>query len=239
MMRIEVLPDGAAVAHAAAALIAREARAAVASRDRFVLALSGGRTPWPMLRALAGEDVPWPAVQIFQVDERVAPAGGPDRNLTCLRETLLSLAPIAASQIHPMPVEAGDLADAVQRYASVLRAVAGSPPALDLIHLGLGVDGHTASLVPGDPVLGISDADVALAGPYQGHRRMTLTYPTLNRGRQLLWVVSGAEKAQMLLRLCRGDATIPAGRVARTNARILADRAAARMIEVTGGVHEP
>ncbi|MGE5669298.1 MAG: 6-phosphogluconolactonase [Betaproteobacteria bacterium] len=238
-MRIEVLPDGAAVAHAAAALIAREARAAVTSRGRFVLALSGGRTPWPMLRALAGENVPWPAVQIFQVDERIAPAGDPDRNLTRLQENLLSLAPIAASQIHPMPVEAGDLADAVLRYASVLRAVAGSPPTLDLIHLGLGADGHTASLVPDDPVLDVSDADVGLAGPYQGHPRMTLTYPILNRARQLLWVVSGPEKAQMLLRLCHGDATIPAGRVTQTNARVLADRAAARMIEATGGPHAP
>jgi 6-phosphogluconolactonase len=238
-MRIEILPDGAAVAHAAAALIAREARAAVTSRGRFVLALSGGRTPRPMLRALAREDVPWPTVEIFQVDERIAPAGDPDRNLTHLQENLLAHAPIAASQIHPMPVEAGDLADAVLRYASVLRAVAGSPPALDFIHLGLGVDGHTASLVPGDPVLDASDADVGLAGPYQGHRRMTLTYPVLNRARQLLWVVSGAEKAQMLRRLYEGDATIPAGRVARANATILADRTAARMIDMTGGRRQP
>jgi 6-phosphogluconolactonase len=238
-MRIEILDDGAAVAHAAAALIAREARAAVTSRGRFVLAVSGGRTPRPMLRALAREDVPWPTVEIFQVDERVAPAGDPDRNLTQLQENLLALAPIAASQMHSMPVEAGDLTNAVLRYASVLRAVAGSPPVLDFIHLGLGGDGHTASLVPGDPVLDVSDADVGLAGPYQGHRRMTLTYPILNRARQLLWVVSGAEKAQMLLRLYEGDATIPAGRVAPANATIVADRPAARMIEMTGGRRQP
>lgn len=232
-MRIEIFPDGAAVAHAAAALIARDARAAVTSRGCFVLALSGGRTPWPMLRALAAEDVPWPAVEIFQVDERVAPAGDPDRNLTQLQESLLARAPIAASQVHPMPVEAGDLAGAAALYASILRRVAGSPPMLDLIHLGLGADGHTASLIPRDPLLAVSDADVGLAGAYRGHPRMSLTYPILNRARQLLWVVSGAEKAQMLLRLCHGDATIPAGRVARTNARILADRAAGRAIDVT------
>ena len=226
-MKIEVLADADAVARAAAALIAAEARAVVEARGRFVMAVSGGHTPWVMLRALACQQVPWPGVHVLQVDERVAPAGDPDRNLTHLRESLLEHAPLRPAQIHAMPVESADLAAAAVRYAQTLRELAGSPPVLDLVHLGLGPDGHTASLVPGDPVLGVADADVGLAGPYQGRRRMTLTYPMLNRARRILWVVTGDEKAAMLLRLRDGDPSIPAGRVRQDQAVVLADRAAA------------
>jgi 6-phosphogluconolactonase len=98
---------------------------------------------------------------------------------------------------------------------------------LDLVHLGLGADGHTASLVPGDQVLHIADADVALSGIYQQHRRMTLTYPMLNRSRRILWLVTGSEKAGMLARLLDGDISIPAGLVHRDHAVVLADKAAA------------
>ena len=226
-MEIEVLEDSDAVARRAATIIADEARATVATRGRFVMAVSGGRTPWTMLRILAGEDVPWAGVHIAQVDERVAPAGDPDRNLTHLRESLLDRAPLAPTRIHAMPVEAPDLDGAAASYAATLRAVAGAPPALDLVHLGLGPDGHTASLVPGDPVLEIADRDVGVTGPYQGRRRMTLTYPMLDRARRILWIVTGDEKATMLARLRDGDRTIPGGRVRRDTARVLADRAAA------------
>ena len=226
-MEIRVLADPDAVAKEAAKVIAAEARAAVTASGRFIMAVSGGHTSWVMLRALAGEKVPWEGVHVVQVDERVAPAGHPDRNLTHLRESLLEHAPLRAEQVHVMPVEENDLAEAVARYSRELRAVAGSPPVLDLAHLGLGPDGHTASLVPGDPVLEVSDADVALTGVYQGSHRMTLTYPTLNRARRILWVVTGSEKASMLARLRDGDASIPAGRVRREHALVLADRTAA------------
>jgi len=222
-----VLADADAVARRAAAIIAGEARAAVAARGRFVVAVSGGHTPWVMLRALADEDVPWAGVHVFQVDERVAPAGDPDRNLTHLRESLLDHAPLSPEQLHAMPVEARDLDAAAAPYAATLRALAGSPPVLDLVHLGLGPDGHTASLVPGDPVLDLTGADVGLTGPYQGRRRMTLTYPTLDRARRVLWLVTGSEKVGMLARLRRGDASIPAGRVSQDRALVVADRAAA------------
>ena len=225
-MKVEVLADADAVAEAAAAIIAADARAAVAARGRFAVAVSGGHTPWVMLRALAGQTVPWEGVHVLQVDERVAPAGHADRNLTHLRESLLEHAPLRPEQIHAMPVEAPDLEAAAGRYAATLREIAGSPPVLDLVHLGLGPDGHTASLVPGDPVLGVADADVGLAGPYQGRRRMTLTYPTLDRARRILWVVTGEEKAAMLVRLRDGDPSIPAGRVRPQQALVLADRAA-------------
>jgi 6-phosphogluconolactonase len=226
-VKIQVLADAEAVARTAASLIASEARAAVAARGCFIVALSGGRTPWTMLRALADEDVPWAGVHVFQVDERVAPDGDPDRNLTHIRESLLAHCPIPPHQVHAMPVESADLAAGCASYAEFLALVAGSPPVLDLVLLGLGPDGHTASLVPGDPVLAVSDADVALAGPYQGRRRMTLTYPVLNRSRQIVWLVTGAEKAEMLARLLAGDRSIPAGRVGSERALILADQSAA------------
>jgi 6-phosphogluconolactonase len=226
-MRIEVLADDDAVAMEAAARVAREAQQAVAERGRFILAVSGGHTPWQMLRALAGQSVPWEAVHIVQVDERVAPAGDPDRNLTHLRDSLLAHAPLRPEQVHTMPVEAADLEAGARSYAQALQAIAGLPPVLDLAHLGLGPDGHTASLVPGDPVLDVTDRYVAVTGVYQGRRRMTLTYPILNRARRILWLVTGEGKADMLLRLRDSDPTIPAGRVRSEQALVLADRAAA------------
>ena len=226
-MQIEVLPDADAVAQRAAELIADAAREAVAARGKFVFAVSGGRTPWQMLRVLGGLPMPWNHTELFQVDERVAPHGDPDRNLTHIGESLLNVAPLPPANLHAMPVEMADLAAGVRQYADALAAVAGSPPVLDLVHLGLGPDGHTASLVPNDPVLGESTATVAVTAPYQGHRRMTLTFPVLGQARCVLWVVTGAEKVAMLARLGQGDRTIPAGRVSAKNARILADAAAA------------
>lgn len=226
-MKIEVFADDDSAARAAAGIIALEARAAVTARGRFVMAVSGGRTPWIMLGALANEEVPWENVHVVQVDERIAPDGDKDRNLTHLRESLLDHTPMRPEQIHAMPVESSDLESAAMQYASTLREIAGSPPTLDLVHLGLGPDGHTASLIPGDPVLAVTDADVALTGVYQGRRRMTLTYPVINRARRILWLVTGSEKTAMLDRLNQGDLTIPSGRISREQAVIVADRAAA------------
>ncbi|OLC92462.1 MAG: 6-phosphogluconolactonase [Acidobacteria bacterium 13_1_40CM_4_58_4] len=226
-MQVRIFAEAKSVARGAAAMVAAEARAAIAARNRFILAVSGGHTPWMMLRALAVEDLPWGGVHVVQVDERVAPDGDPDRNLTHLRESLLGQTAIRPEQIHAMPVEAPDLEAAAAQYAMTLRKIAGSPPVLDLVHLGLGPDGHTASLVPGDPVLQVADTDVALTGIYQGRRRMTLTYPILNRSRHVLWLVSGPDKAEMVSRVYAGDTSIPAGRVQREHALMLADRAAA------------
>ena len=211
-MKIEVFVDADSVAREAAALIA----------------VRGGHTPWIRLSALAEEDVPWDKVHIIEVDERVAPAGHPDRNLTHLRESLLEHVPLPPKQIYAMPVESPDLEAAAKQYAAILADVAGIPPVLDLVHLGLGPDGHTASLVPGDPVLEITDTDVGVTGIYQGRRRMTLTYPVLNRARRVLWLVTGSEKVGMLARLLGADQSIPAGRVNQDRALVLADRAAAK-----------
>ena len=225
-MDIKVLADADAVAREAANVIAAQAQASVAVRGRFVIAISGGQTPWMMLRALSTQDVPWNKVHLFQVDERIAPAGHPDRNLTHLRASLMEHAPLSGEHIYAMPVEASDLEAAAARYALALQEIAGSPPVLDLVHLGLGPDGHTASLVPGDSVLEATDRDVALTGSYQGRRRMTLTFPILNRSRFILWLVTGSGKSDMLSRLRAGDRSIPAGLVRRDHALVLADRAA-------------
>ena len=216
-LEIEVLPDTAAVAERGADVVAAAAAAAVEERGAFTLAVSGGRTPWAMFAALAGR-LPWEKVTIFQVDERIAPDGDADRNLTQLER---SLPPGGAADVRALPVWADELEAEAAVYAAAL------PEQLDLVHLGLGPDGHTASLVPGDPVLDVMDRDVAVTGVYEGRRRMTLTYPTLNRARQILWLVTGEDKVDALARLRAGDQSIPAGRVSTANALVVADAPAA------------
>ena len=229
VLKVKVFADPDSVAREAAAIVAAEARAAIAARGRFVMAVSGGQTPWLMLRALAHEDVPWKSVHVVQVDERVAPAGDPERNLTHLLEALRAIDSLSSDHIHAMPVEALDLETAAAQYATVVNQVAGSPAILDLIHLGLGADGHTASLVPGDPVLDVTKADIAITGVYQKHRRMTLTYPIINRARQILWLVTGSDKAEIVRRLRAGDTSIPSGRIQKEHALMIADRLAAEV----------
>lgn len=214
------------MARRAAALIAEAARDAVARRGRFLLATSGGETPWRMLRQLALEEVPWPAVHLFQVDERVAPAGHPERNLTHLQTSLLDLVDQPLAAVHAMPVELEDLGQAAAAYARTLRREAGSPPVLDLVHLGLGADGHTASLLPGDPSVAAPGDDVAATGPSLGRRRLTLTLATLGHARGVLWVVTGAEKGRALARLLQEDRSVPAGLVRRDRALVVCDAAA-------------
>ena len=211
------LPDAPSLAARAAEMVADRARAAVADHGRFTFAVSGGSTPWAMFAQLAHQDVPWSSVQLFQVDERVAPDGDPDRNLTHLRQSL-GQAPAA---VEAMPVNEADLGEAAARYAARL------PDRFDLVHLGLGPDGHTASLVPGDPVLKVTDRLVAVTRPYLGHRRMTLTYPALAQANDLLWLISGEDKRQPLTKLLASDPSIPAGRVEARHSTVLADAAAA------------
>ncbi len=233
-MNVDILPDPGAVAQAAAKFIASQAAFAIAARGRFKLAVSGGHTPWAMLRALADESVDWTNVHLFQVDERVAPPGDDVRNMTHIQESLLSRIALPAANVHAMPVEANDLDAAAARYAQTLATIAGTPPILDLVHLGLGPDGHTASLVPNDPVLAEDFNDVALTQPYQGHRRMTLTFPVLNRSRCVLFVVTGADKVPALASLRAGDRNIPAGRVTGERALVMADAAAAGQRDYRG-----
>lgn len=235
-MRFRIFPNVDAVARAGAAFVASEARKSIARRGRFLAAISGGRTPWQMLGELTRLDVSWAEVHLMQVDERIAPDGDADRNLTKLVPILMQGTTLPPEQLYAMPVESPDLEAAAAGYARTLQRVAGHPAVLDLIHLGLGSDGHTASLIPGDPVLKIIDCDVALTGKYQGRRRMTMTYPILNRARSVLWIVTGAEKSGALGRLQAQDASIPAARVSREHALVLADGAAASEIEGNSSV---
>ncbi len=211
-----IVPDATSLATRAASLVAARAGAAVAERGRFTFAVSGGKTPWAMFGELAHEEVPWGAAEIFQVDERVAPDGDPDRNLTHLRQSLGA----APAKVLAMPVEDPDLDGAAAAYSELL------PARFDLVHLGLGPDGHTASLVPGDPVLDVSERLVAVTQPYQEHRRMTLTYPALARADEILWLISGEDKREALAKLLAGDTSIPAGRVHARHSTILADSSA-------------
>jgi len=216
-LEIEILPDAEAVARRGAEIVAAAAAEAIADHGRFDFAVSGGRTPWAMFADLAGR-MPWEKTTIYQVDERIAPDGDPDRNLMQLQR---ALPPGGASDVRAMPVTFHDLEAAAADYAAAL------PGSLDLVHLGLGPDGHTASLIPGDPVLDVTDRDVALTGEYQGRRRMTLTYPVLNRAQRILWLVTGEDKVDALARLRAGDESIPGGRVSTAHALVVADAAAA------------
>ena len=217
-LRMDVQPDADGLATRAAELVAAQAASAVADQGRFTFAVSGGHTPWAMFAHLRDEQMPWEQVSIYQVDERVAPDGDPDRNLTHLHN---SLPPDANADVRPMPVTADDLDRAADDYARSL------PAAFDLIHLGLGPDGHTASLVPGDPVLQVVDRDVAVTGVYQGRRRMTLTYRLLERAPRVMWLITGEDKVDPLRGLQAGDRSIPAGRISTADALVVADQAAA------------
>ena len=223
-MNVEIVASPEALAERAAAAIAARMRDGVERRGRFVIAVSGGTEPWVAFRRLAALEVPWHGVHIVQVDERVAPAGHAQRNWTHLQAHLLDRVPIGPHQVHPMPVEDEALENAARRYARELESIAGAPPVLDLVHLGLGDDGHTASLLPGDPVLEEVHADVAVTASYRGFRRMTLTYPIIDRAREILWLVGGEGKSQAARALLAGDARIPAGRVRQDNACLLTDR---------------
>lgn len=221
IVRTEFLPDPGAVAIRAAERIAQVAREAVTERGRCTLAFSGGTTPWQALRALAGEDVPWDRVHLFQVDERIAHSGSTERNYFHLKEALIDRIAIPSTNVHPMPVEEEDLDEGARRYESILRQIVGTPPVLDLVQLGLGEDGHTASLFPGDAAIQVIDADVAVTDIHKGRRRMTLTFTAIDRARCILWLVTGPAKAAALERLLAGDRSIPAGRVLRSRAVLL------------------
>src|SRR3954452_9390669 len=218
-IELEVCADEKAAARRAAELIAAVGAAAVAERNVFSLAMSGGRTPWAMLAILGEiEQMPWPNAELFQVDERIASPGSEDRNLTHM---VLGLSMDHQAALRPMPVTQRDLEGAAHDYENTL------PAPLDCIHLGLGPDGHTASLVPGDPVLEVSDRRVALTETaYQGHRRMTLTYPALAEARQIVWLITGPKKREPLAKLLAGDPAIPAGRVENASMIVVADAAA-------------
>jgi 6-phosphogluconolactonase len=223
-IEVRAVNDAATLGAEAAAFVADRLGEAVCDRGRASVAVSGGGTPARMFAALADLDVPWADVHLFQVDERIAALGHPDRNLGDLAANLLDLVPIPWRNVHLMPVDSEDLAAAAVGYAETLQRAAGGD--LDLVHLGLGDDGHTASWPPGDPDVFRWTEDVAVTGPFNGRRRMTLTPPAVNRARAIVWLISGADKAPMVARLLAGDTGIPASRVTAERQVLFADPAA-------------
>lgn len=226
MIQIRECETADDVAVAGANFIHACATEAITERNQFTLALSGGSTPWRMLGKLAEYDLSWQAVKIFQVDERVVPDGDPERNLVHIRKEFADRISLPSDNLYAMPVDRENLDEGARRYERDLIQVAGDPPILDVIHLGLGGDGHTASLVPDQPVLETTDRDVAITDIYNGRQRMTLTYPVINRARHILWLMTGEGKAEMLNRMIQSDREIPAGRVNQMRALVIADAAA-------------
>ena len=222
-MRVLHFVSAAEAAEAAARHVADCAARAMADRGQFTLALSGGSTPWAMLGILANMGLDWSAMHLFQVDERRAPDGDAARNLTHTRSHFTDRIGLAESRIHAMPVTVDDFDAGAQEYAATLRRVCGDPAVLDLVHLGMGGDGHTASLLPGDELLEATKTDVGVTDIYQGHRRMSLTIPAINRSRHILWLVNGADKSTMLQRMLDADRDIPAGRIEQARAMVFTD----------------
>jgi 6-phosphogluconolactonase len=226
-MKLEVAKDAEAAARLAAIFAAHCIRQAVAVRKQAHIAFSGGTTPRRMLELLATEDLPWESLHVFQVDERVVPRGDERRNLNLMQETLVADGFLRPDHLHAMPVDAGDTEAAAREYQQTLESFAGAPVALDLVQLGLGTDGHTASLYPGDPTVSVQDRDVAAAGVHAGLQRLTLTLPAINRARTRMWLVTSSDKAARLRELVAGEGDRPACLVRRDESFVIADRAAA------------
>ena len=227
-MRLSIAVDAAAAAAVAATRLEQVCLAAQELRGRAVIAVSGGNTPWLMLQLFTRARLPWPSIHVTQVDERCVPRDDPRRNLLQLERVLVREGPLPADNLLPLPVDAADTAGAIADHVARLTWLTDANLTLDLVQLGLGADGHTASLVPADPVLEERYAPVALtAGPYEGTRRMTLTYAVLDAARERLWVVTGPTKSPALAALAAGTGDAPAVRVSREASMVVADRDAA------------
>jgi len=236
-MRIQVLSTPETAAECAADWLRTAIGRASAQRGRCLVALSGGRTASRMLHDLRRLHVHWHNLQVFQVDERVVPENHERRNARQIAELLVAPAALHGAQFHAMPVERSDLEAGAEEYARLLTEYCGTPPVLDVVQLGVGADGHVASLVAGDPLLEVRDRDVGVCGPYRGVARMTLTFRVLDAARHRLWLVTGADRAAALRKLWAGDASVPAGCVARESAFVFADAAAAA--ELPAQIHPP
>lgn len=228
--RIEVAADPAALAERAAAFLVERATAA----DRpFSLALSGGSTPRTLYRLLAGDAwrdrVPWARMHLFWGDERFVAPDHPDSNQRMARDAMIGRVPVPPENVYPVPTD-GTPEDAARRYEATLRAFAATRPGqplFDVQLLGLGPDGHTASLFPGIAALEERQAWVAAVVGAKPEPRITLTFPALDSSRDAVFLVAGEEKRAMLERLREGDAALPAARVRPAGGvTVFADQAA-------------
>ena len=229
-MKIHIGADAGALALETAAWVGEQARRAIAECGMFSLALSGGRGPHGLFEALAREKIDWGRVHLFQVDERAAPLESPERNFRAIVALLVDRVAIPCEQLYPMPVAREDLEAAAADYGATLERVLGAGRVLDLVHLGLGEDGHTASLLPGDPAPE-TGAPVIVSREYQGFRRLSLNYGVLSAARQRCWFVTGSAKSEVLVRAVDGDDGIPAGRISREDSWFFVDQAAGGLLE--------
>ncbi len=231
-MNVEVLADGEALAERAVEFIVDAAARAIDERGQFVWAVSGGSTPRRMLQLLSERrDLDWSRTHLFQVDERVAPDGHADRNATMLDVELLTDEFREHNQpagiwLMPDMARGEDLEFATRLYEEQMDEVTGTPVVFDLIQLGMGSDGHTASLIPDDPILDVDDRDVAMSEEYQGRIRMSLTWPVLDRAKELLWVIGGESKRPAVQLFLDNDPRIPATLPTQARATVLLDEAA-------------
>lgn len=224
-MNLEVCADAAAAASRAAALMLECMEQAITARGVAAIAVSGGTTPAPMLAALAASRIDWRRVHVFQVDERLVPDDDERRNVRLVREAF-GQGGLPLTNLHAVPAGSANPQTAAERYTRDLRAVCGKPPVLDAVHLGLGEDGHTASLFPGDSALD-ADGDVAVSGEHGSMRRITLTLGTINRARARIWLVTGAHKRDVVQHLLGPGSSLVANRV-RTDDSVLVVDAQAR-----------
>jgi 6-phosphogluconolactonase len=235
--RVTVLEDAPAVAAAAADRFVAGARAAIAERGVFRVALSGGSTPKQVYRLLTAAPrvaaVDWSRVEFFWGDERAVPPDHEESNFGVAYGMLISQLPgVRPDAVHRMPAEAPDIEGAALAYEAELRLAFGArgdqPPVFDLIWLGMGADGHTASLFPDSAALDEQRRwVVANWAPGPEAWRMTLTYPVLNAGRRVVFVVIGADKAEAFAGVQAGRSEYPAQRVAATDTEWLVDRSVA------------
>ncbi len=221
-MRIEVCASATEANQRAATLIAEQLRGALAERGRASVALSGGRTPQVMLQSLAAVKLAWADVHVLQVDERIVPIDDERRNLTSIRRAFAQSS-LPDKNIHGMPVNSANVAAGAAEYCRVLKAIAGDPPRIDVVHLGLGADGHTASLVFDDAALD-AHSDVAISGLYQGTQRITLTLHAIDRARCRLWLVTGGAKRDIVRRFLAHDPGLVASRVSREAGIVVLDK---------------
>jgi len=217
--RVVVHPDPQTASETTAREIAAVVRSAVEQGGVANIALSGGNTATSMLAALSRQEVPWARVHVYQVDERVAPDGDANRNATALTAELLDAVPLPSGNIHLLPVTATNLDDAASAFGARL-------PRFDVVHLGMGNDGHTASWPPGDPVIEVRHQPIAVVGPFNGHLRMTVTPAVTSPSHLIVFLIVGVSKREPLAAMLAGDPAIPASHVPRERTVVHVDRAA-------------
>jgi 6-phosphogluconolactonase len=238
MSRVEILPDRDAIVQRSLEIVLASLQLALTERGQFTIALAGGGTPKPLYEAIASQDLPWDKIHVFWGDERYVPADHPDSNEGMARRAWLDQVAMPSTNIHPMPTDEADPAVAAQKYEQQLQEFfqlqVGEFPALDVVLLGIGDDGHTASLFPHTQALTVRDRLITV-GNKDGQPRLTFTAPLINRARAVVFLVTGANKQNALAHILTptGDETTYPARLIQPQGKLwwLLDRAAAENLD--------